>query len=436
MALSTRTLAQAFAAIVGEAAILPAHTAAALDGVVPRWVVAPGSVAELGQVVGLAHDERLAIAPRGGGSAMALGHPPRRADVVVDLGRLNAIIEYNPDDLTVTAQAGVTLEDLAGPLRPRGQFLPLDPPGGGRRTLGGIAATGESGPLRARYGTMRDLLLGVRFVQADGLITWGGAKVVKSVTGYDIPKLLVGSLGTLGIIAELTVRLHPVPASEHTSVAAFPNAEAAQAFVAALVDSPLQPSRVEWLNAVAARSWGVAHAAAAVAISVGSVEEAVRAQEARIGGLARAAGGDWRPVGGGLWRQHTEAPPARPEAIALRVATLASHLAETVRAIEDAVARTAPASAVAVWGCAPVGVLRARVLGAGSREGAGLVARLREVIARVDGSVVVERAPASVRAAIDPWGPVAPEALALMGAVKRQFDPEGILNPGRFVGGL
>ena len=416
-------------AITGDAGVRPGDAAAALDGVVPRWVVAPGSVDELGRVVALAHEERLAVVPRGSGSAMALGHPVRRADVLVDLGRLTGIVEYNADDLTVTVQAGATLAALADLLRPRGQLLPLDPPGGAGRTLGGVAATGESGPLRARYGTMRDLLLGVRFVQADGIVTWGGSKVVKSVTGYDVPKLMVGALGTLGILAELTLRLHPVPAFQRTFVGAFPTAEAAQDFLASLVDSPLQPNRVEWLNATAARSWGVDGAAAAVALSIGSVEAAVRDQEARSGELARGAGGTWRPVGEDLWQHHPGISPRGLEGVVLRVATLASHLARTARDIEDVVGRIAPAAAVAVWGCAPLGVLRAQILGASARESAALVARLRELVAPVDGSVVVERAPAAVRAAVDPWGPVAPDALALMRAVKREFDPQARPQP-------
>jgi glycolate oxidase FAD binding subunit len=439
VAVSTRTVGHAFASIVGDHAVRPGEDGGLVDGVVPRWVVAPGSVAELSRVVALAHDERLAIVPRGSGNALALGHPIRRADVVVDLGRMAEVIEYNPDDLTATVQAGALLEGLAALLRPRAQCLPLDPPGGARRTLGGLVATGASGPLRLRYGTMRDLLLGVRFVQADGIVTWGGAKVVKSVTGYDVPKLMVGALGTLGVLAELTLRLHPAPACERTSLAAFASADAAQVFVAAVVDSPLQPSRVEWLNALASQPWGVTDAAASVAISIGSVEEAVRTQEARIAELARGAGGAWRPVDEPMWWHHGQAgeiAPSRPDAISLRVASLASHLAETVQGIEDSVGRMAPSAAVAVSGCAPLGVLRAHILGADARQGAALVARLREVVAPVGGTVVVERAPGALREVIDPWGPVAPDAFALMRAVKRQFDPDGILNPGRFVGGL
>src|SRR6266540_3133332 len=115
------------------------------------------------------------------------------------------------------------------PSASRRQLLPVDPPGVGSRTLGGLVATAASGPLRARYGTLRDLLLGVRFVQADGVVTWGGARVVKSVTGYDVPKLMVGALGSLGVLGELTLRLHPMPEFEATWLASFNGPAAAQA---------------------------------------------------------------------------------------------------------------------------------------------------------------------------------------------------------------
>lgn len=432
MAVSSATLAQAFAAIAGPEGVRAGPDAGAVDGALPRWVVVPRSVEELARAVGLASDEGLRVVPRGSGSALGLGHPVERVDVVVDLRRLDAIVEYNPEDLTATVQAGMALGALAARLAPRGQWLPLDPPGGVGRTLGGVTATGASGPLRVRYGTMRDLLLGARFAQADGVLTWGGAKVVKSVTGYDVPKLMVGALGTLGVLAELTVRLHPAPACERSWLATFADAEAAQAFVAALVDSPLQPNRVEWLNGGAARAWGVS-APAALAVSVGSVEAAVLAQGERLGALARAAGGSWQAAGAHAWLGHGAADPA---ATVLRVTTLASHLATTIGDIEAALRRVAPSATATVSGCAPLGVLRALIDGATPAEGAALVARLRDAVAPVDGAVVVERAPAALRAAVDPWGPVPAPSLSLMAAVKRQFDPGGILNPGRFVGGL
>src|SRR5206468_12629514 len=150
-------------------------------------------------------------------------------------------------------QAGISSGALAARLSPRRQWLALDPPGGAARTLGGIVATNASGPRRVRYGTARDLLLGVRFVQADGVVTWGGSKVVKSVSGYDVPKLMVGALGTLGILAEVTLRLHPLPEVERSWLALVASPGEAQAFVERVIASPLQPSRVEIFNERALR---------------------------------------------------------------------------------------------------------------------------------------------------------------------------------------
>ena len=211
MSVTTRGLAEALGAIVGASAMAGAPVAgiATADGRAPRWVVRPSTLQDAARVVALARDENLAVVPHGGGHAQALGFLPERVDLVLDLGGLDAIVEHNPEDMTATVQAGVTAGALATRLAAHRQSLPLDPPGWSGRTIGGIAATGASGPLRMRYGTMRDLLLGVRFIQADGVLTWGGSRVVKSVTGYDVPKLLVGSLGTLAVLGELTLRLHP-----------------------------------------------------------------------------------------------------------------------------------------------------------------------------------------------------------------------------------
>src|SRR5439155_13669658 len=233
------------------------------------------------RIVALAHDDGLVVVPRGGGSALELGRPPARVDVVIDLSGLDQVLEYNPDDLTITVQAGITAGALAALLAPRRQFLALDPPGAATRTLGGMTATNATGPLRVRYGTMRDLLLGVRFVQADGQVTWGGSKVVKSVTGYDVPKLMVGALGTLGVLTELTLRLHARPEVERTSLVLLPDARVVQALVARILDTPLQPNRLEAFDAATAAALG-APASPGIAISFGSVEAAVAEQEAAV----------------------------------------------------------------------------------------------------------------------------------------------------------
>jgi glycolate oxidase FAD binding subunit len=432
VSVTTRGLGGALAAIAGDGATDdPATlTAAAVDGRRPRWVVRPSSVEAVARVVALAHEEGLAIVPRGAGSALALGGVPARVDVVLDLSRLDALVEYNPEDLTVTVQAGCTAGALAATLEERRQTLPLDPPGWTGRTLGGIAATAASGPLRVRYGTMRDLLLGVRFVQADGVVTWGGAKVVKSVTGYDVPKLMVGSLGTLGILVELTLRLHPLPESEATCLLEFRHAETAADVVARLVDSTLQPHRVELLDASALAACGLPPAPAGLVVSVGSVAAAVRAQQSMVAAEAARVRARVETMGPGFWRTY-DGVASGAGATVVRIATLASRLGPTLDE-----ARAALGAEAVITGCAPLAVLRAVVRSDETAPLARAVERLRAFVAAEDGSVVIERGSPALRASVDPWGPIAAGPLELMRALKREFDPRGTLNPGRFVGGM
>ena len=436
MSVLARPIGGALAAIVGQEAVVDDRAAcasAAVDGLAPRWIVRPASLDEVSRVLALDWDAELAVVPRGGGHALELGHPPSRLDLVLDLRRLDHVVEYNPDDLTVTVEAGATMEALTARVGARRQLLPLDPGGVERRTLGGLAATNASGPLRARYGTLRDLLLGVRFVQADGVVTWGGAKVVKSVSGYDVPKLMVGALGTLGVLGELTLRLHPAPPFEATWLAAFKDLAAAQAFIARLVDSTVQPNRVELLNRAALGACGAGDAPAAVAVSIATAEEAVRAQGQMVSRFAREAGATLLPLDASFWTAYGRA--TTPEgAIALAVGTLVTLVGETAAETERAVAAAGPAAAIT--GSATLGSLRATFPTVEPRAVRALVERLRALVAPVGGSVIIQRAPAAVRAAVDPWGPVEPDAFALMRGLKDEFDAKRVLNPGRFVGGL
>ncbi|MGH7353656.1 MAG: FAD-binding oxidoreductase, partial [Candidatus Rokuibacteriota bacterium] len=331
MPASARALGGALAAAVTSGTVSddPAALAAtAVDGLTPRWVARPGSLDEAACVLAVAHDAGLAVVPRGGGSAQSLGHPPSRLDVVLDMTGLDGVVEHSPDDLTLTVRAGTTAGALAAHLAPHRQWLPLDPPGWSGRSLGGLAATAASGPLRARYGAMRDLLLGVRFIQADGVVTWGGAKVVKSVTGYDVPKLMVGALGTLGVLGELTLRLHPAPTFEATFLVRFDAPEAALEVAARALDSTLQPSRLEYADARTLVACGLPRAAAGLVVSIGTAEPAVRAQQADFAELAARARGELQTMGAGFWRTWDRVTAAG--SIVLRVATLPERLAATL----------------------------------------------------------------------------------------------------------
>ncbi len=434
MSVSTRSVPGGLAAIVGRERLSedPAALAgAAIDGRAPRWLVRPVSVDELSRLVALAHDAGLAVTPRGSGSSLAMGRPPARLDMVVDLQGLARIVEYSPDDLTVTVEAGVTAGQLASLLGAHRQFLPVDPPGAAGRTLGGLVATNATGPLRCRYGGLRDLLLGVRFVQADGVVTWGGAKVVKSVAGYDVPKLMVGSFGTLGILAELTLRLHARPECERTWLVTFSSASAADQLVAAVLDSSIQPMRLQWLNARALGEAGGPAAPVAVAVALGSVEAAVVEQGERLRDLAKRSGGELHGVTERWWSAWDRILYSGQ--VMLRVAVPASGLAATASAIEEAL-REDPAHVVAA--CAATGVFTIiasdAVIGTLPRA----VETLRSFVSEHGGHVMVARAPQSMRGIIDPWGGVDPSAFQLMRRLKQTFDPAGTLNPGRFVGGL
>jgi glycolate oxidase FAD binding subunit len=436
MSVSTRTIGSALAEVTGSACLSEGPEAARsglVDGVAPRWVVAPATSEQVGRILALAHGEGLVVVPRGSGSALSLGAPLDRVDIVLDTRNLTRVVDYNPDDLTVSVEAGLTAQALAGRLAERRQWLPVDPPGSQSRTLGGLTATNALGPLRPRYGTLRDLLLGVRFVQADGVVTWGGARVVKSVTGYDVPKLMVGSLGTLGVLTELTLRLHPRPDVEGTWLATFPSADAAQTFVGLVLDSTLQPNRVEFLNASALSACAAPTAPAAVAVCIGSVEAAVREQGADLVSLAERAEGGVTPTATTFWDRFdqavTRASRSSGDAVVLQIGTLPSRLAETAEAI-------ARGPAAIVTGCAALGSLHVVLDGTSAGEAATAIARLRDSVAGFGGSVIVRAAPRAVRAAVDPWGPVAPAALAVMQRLKQEFDPRRILNPGRFVGGI
>jgi len=436
MAVSSPALSDALAGIVGsgdlvdDAAALDAHV---VDGVRPRWVARPASAEEVSRLLALAHAERLAVSPRGSGSALGLGNPPRRLDLVMDLARLDAITDYVPEDMVASVEAGTSLATLGRQLAKHGQMLALDPLGGSSRSIGGVLATNASGPLRLRYGTARDLALGVRFVQADGTITWGGAKVVKSVTGYDVPKVMVGSLGTLGIIVGATLRLHPLPASRGSWLIAWNRAGGAEDFLAALLASSLEPDRLTMLNGEASRAVGHPGRAVALLVSFGSVDEAVSSQGERMSRLARTHGGEVQELPAAAWEMGASVLTGD---LSLRLASEPRRVVHWLEELEKSAA--ALGLGVSMVAQAGNGVTHASLRGqvSGTLLDERLLRPLRERLGPEGGNLVVERAPASLKVSFDAWGPISKDSLAIMSRLKMQFDPEGILNLGRFVGGL
>jgi glycolate oxidase FAD binding subunit len=406
---------------------------AAVDGLTPSAVVRAGSPEEVSRVLALCAAERLAVLPRGAGTSVGLGNPPRRLDVVVDLGRVTAIRDYVPEDMVATVEAGASLDALAARFLAHRQRLTLDPPGGGPRSLGGVLATHASGPLRFRHGTGRDLLLGARFVQADGTLTWGGAKVVKSVTGYDVPKLLVGSLGTLGVLVEATVRLQPRPPASRSWRVSFASGAAAGAFLAALLDSTLEPDRAALLDAVGLTRAGLDADPIALLLSIASAPEAVEHQGQALARLAAAHRGGAEPLPETAWSALgavIEGP------VLLRAAGEPRRLLDWVGEAQAAAGRARVQAAVLAQ--PGHGVIHL-ALGEGGEIGGILGELIRPLRARLEaegGSLVVERAPIELKSQCDVWGEINPETLTIMTRIKREFDPTDVLNPGRFLGGL
>jgi glycolate oxidase FAD binding subunit len=210
-----------FSELVGAAYVRTGDPGDAVGGVTPSLVVSPGDESEVASVLSAATARGLAVVARGGGTKMDWGSPPERCDIVLATSRITGIVDHEPADLVCVVRAGTPLGLLQETLAATPGFrqrLMLDPPQGGAATVGGVVATGASGPLRTRFGTARDLVIGASFVLADGTRGRSGGKVVKNVAGFDVAKLLTGSLGTLAVVTEVAFRLHPLPEASRTVV--------------------------------------------------------------------------------------------------------------------------------------------------------------------------------------------------------------------------
>lgn len=409
----------------------------------------PGSPEELSEIVKDAFQSGKVMTPVGGGTKLHLGNLPRAAQLAVRSCRLSGVVEYEPDNMTVSVLAGTPLNQLQEALSQGNQFLPLDPPHPSQATVGGIVSCNSSGPLRFRYGTVRDLLIGVKLVHADGTATKAGGKLVKNVTGYDMCKLYTGSLGTLGILSELTFKVQPRSESVATLFVAYPSIKTALEAAQLFLRSDLLPDAIEAWNREALESlrlsWSRDERPWVLMLRFGEVEAAVRWQVERLKDAVSKTEGE---VLGVLALQESlefwesaasarEAQNAREEAL-VKCSVLYQSTAETVRRMEEAGkelgARTAlfcHAGTYIIYGRyrwespdAPAPELMRQVLSS-----------LRAHCVSLGGHMVVEKVRSEVKNGFDIWGYEA-AALEIMRRIKHEFDPRGLLNPGRFVGGI
>jgi glycolate oxidase FAD binding subunit len=427
--------------------VFPREEAAsyAVDGVVPQVVALPVTVEEVAEVMRLASRENAAVIPWGGGAAMSLGNIPHRYDIALCLSRLNQVVEYEPTDLTAAVQAGKSLADLQRHLADSGQFLALDPPLGPEATIGGILAANASGPSRHAYSTARDLVLGMRIVQADGRIIKAGGRVVKNVAGYDLSRLFIGSLGSLGIIVEASFRLAPLPKAERTAVVSLPSAQEAWQFVTQTANFGLRA--VELLNAAAVRQATAAGEATgdgyALVLAAAGEPAGVERSLKEIGELSRrVAAASFAEVDQSsesqLWQAIAGLARPSPSDAGLlckagvlpsQVPTLAEQIETTGQELGLKPPVISHLTAGIVYSAWPL------PQDDGAQRALDVATTLRRTIARLGGSLVVEACPLALKERIDVWGEPAAD-FPLMQRIKEQFDPQGILSPGRFLGRL
>jgi glycolate oxidase FAD binding subunit len=359
---------------------------------------------------------RLRVRPRGGGTKLGWGRPAP-ADVELRTGALDAIVAHDANDLTAVLGAGVPLAAAQAAFAGAGQRLALDPPDPGGATIGGIVATGDSGPLRHRFGAARDLVLGVAVALPDGTVAHAGGRVIKNVAGYDLGKLLAGSFGTLGVVVEVALRLHPLPSDPVTLRAPAPDAAALARGAAALAGAALQPEALDL-------AW--AAGAGAVLVRFAGAAAGAQAQEA-VAVLAAAGLEAEQADDAGAWAPQRDGQRAVPGGAVVRVSGRPSALP----AVLDA-AQAAGGSVVARAG---LGLAWVRLAPAEPAALVAAVERLRAALAPAP--CVVLDAPDDVRAALDPWDePAEGPRAALMRRVKARFDPAGTCNPGRYAAGI
>ena len=454
----------------------------------PMAAVRPADEREVSRLLALAWIEGLAVVPWGGGLHQTLGGPPSRYDLALDLTRLDRVVDHQPGDMTATVQAGIRLGALDDHLGQHGQFLPLDPPRGDQATVGGVLATNLSGPLRCRYGTARDLVLGIRIVHADGTITKGGGRVVKNASAYDIPKLYLGAHGTLGVIVEATVRVYPRAQAESGEVFAFPDVSAAQAMADRILHSPLVPTRVELVEGTALRLGG--RGSAGLAVTFAGVAESVTYQREAASEMAASHAGEavavaelpellqklrdfpWanedpsspsrilknsysprqlkkvqmqggerseaRGVLAGTSQRLGSAPTQQmglfqqPGRVLWRGGVLPADCGKAMEAVQNS---SGGGCLVGTAATVSAGVVRGVIASDDPDRLASSVQAARRALEALGGYLVLLDAPSRVRAAASVWGP-APASLSWMQGLRRAFDERAIINPGRFLDGI
>jgi len=380
-------------------------------------IAAPADTQQIAEILRFAHTNELTVVPTGGGTKRSWGNPVT-PDILLSLERMHRLREHTWEDMTCTVEAGCTWAAMQAELRRHGQMVALDPLWPEMATIGGIVATNDSGGLRLKYGGLRDLIIGMTVVLPDGTIAKSGGKVVKNVAGYDLHKLMTGSFGTLGLIAEVNFRLHPVESSVLSYTVSAADASFFAAPVHALLESEVTPSCVQFR---------IGDGVCSLDLHIASRPECMDEYDRRVRSIfsemtVSTAGDD-------VWRAR-EALFADKNAVVLKISGLPADVCSLCAELQRGSSAQNLISCVAQT----TGLITV-ALRVAPDAAVAAIESLRARVQSSHGSAVVLQLPDALRGSVDVWG-APPAALPLMREIKRQFDPSRILNPGRFVGNI
>jgi len=397
----------------------------------------PADQAELRRTVREAFDDNTPIYPWGGGTSMGFGLPPRDTGIGLSLLGLKRVIEHAARDMTVTAEAGISIDALSAVLAKEKQRLPIDLPNAHRATLGGVIATNTSGARRFAHGTMRDYVIGITAVDGRGTLFHGGGRVVKNVAGYDFCKLLTGSLGTLGIIAQVTLRVKPIPESSRFMVCRMRDWPAVERLLAGLINSQTTPTAVELLVGPAWKS----HSALGPIIGreVAHLLVGLEGTKQEVEWMTSTLWNEWRKLGvagdavsehqtHGLWTQLAQFPVEGNAPLVVKATLRASRTVEFIQLLLS----IDPTCSIQSHAGNGVVIARLSQFGAGGLSNM-LVGRLQPAAAEHGGHVTVLSCTTPGELTHQCWWGSLGDSASVMEAVKRQFDPKDLLNRGRFV---
>ena len=407
---------------VSSSALLPFYPSPLL--------VSPATTEEICEVLRLCSTENWSVVPAGGETWLGIGNPLKSVNIVLSTSRLNRLIGHEPADLVASAEAGMSLSAFNNALNLGGQWLPLDPPDNGTSTIGGVVATGLSGPHRYGFGAPRNFVIGMKIVLADGRLIKAGGNVVKNVAGYDLCKLFTGSYGTLGIITELTFKLRPLPRASRT-VIVWGKSPALMSGVQNLLRANLFPTAIELLSPVLAYELEFADGEEAVLlVRFQGSAEAVEKQCSDASLVLEPFSREGAPMPKGdfkLWERMSAHPMKAGGGCVWRANVPPVRLGQFISQVESA-----PGNESRTWqASAAVGQVRGIESGSDLDQIAELLQWLREAARSLGGSLTIENSPPDLKKSMDSWGGFGTSA-AIMQRIKIELDPQNTLSPGRF----